>query len=489
MRAKLHYLGMAIIIPVYGIQVCPFIESQDPLEVFSLISGLMLASYLVRTYLFTRMIDRLPLARQAWRLFVLDFGILVASGLFLSGYNWIINDFPLASGLKVLIGIAAMGLFASADLALEREREIARVVEEKNLVLKISTDYFPLTSRLAIFSGAFILLLVIVFLLLIIKDLDWLVSVGHTVSLKSASVSILKEFAFVFLVVLVETLNIIQSFTRNLNLFLGRENGVLKQVTSGNYDIHVPVSSNDEFGVMAMHTNQMIRQIREHSREINLTRDATILTLASLAETRDNETGAHILRTQRYVRALAIQLREHPRFKHELDDETIELMYKSAPLHDIGKVGIPDEILLKPGKLTDAEYTVMKRHAEIGAEALNLPGAQLNTNSFLALAREIALTHHERWDGTGYPNGLEGEEIPVSGRLMAVADVYDALITKRVYKPAFAHDKAVQIIREGRATHFDPDVVDALLAIEEQFRHIAEKYSDVRYERQLQETF
>lgn len=485
MRAQLHYLGMAIIIPVYGIQVCPFVESQNPVEVFILIAGSLLAAFLLRTFLFARKVDSMPLTRQAWGMFIFDLGILVAAGLFLSGYNWVINDFPIASGLKVLVGIVAMGLFASADLALEHEREVARIVQEKGLALKISTDFFPLTSRLAFFSGAFILFLLAVLLLLIIKDLDWLTTAEQTVSLKGASVSILKEFVFVFVVVIVETLNIIRSFTRNLNMFLDRENSVLEQVTAGTYDIQVPISSNDEFGVMAFHTNEMIRRIRKHAHEISLTRDATILTLASLAEARDNETGAHILRTQRYVRALAKKLQNHPRFREELDDATIELMYKSAPLHDIGKVGIPDRILLKPGKLTDEEFAIMKQHAEIGARALNISESQLGENSFLDLAREIALAHHEKWDGSGYPKGLKGEEIPVSGRLMAVADVYDALITRRVYKPPFTHEKAMRIILDGKGTHFDPDIIDALLEIENEFIAIAEKYSDAQYDKQL----
>jgi response regulator RpfG family c-di-GMP phosphodiesterase len=334
---------------------------------------------------------------------------------------------------------------------------------------------------MAFFSGAFVLLLVGVFSLLVIKDLDWLISVENTVPLIEAKVSILKEFGFVFVVVLAEATNIILSFTRNLNLFLGKENRVLEKVTSGYYETHVPISSNDEFGVMALHTNEMIRRIRERTHELNRTRDVTILTLASLAETRDNETGAHILRTQRYVRALAQHLSDQPRYTDVLDEETIDLLYKSAPLHDIGKVGIPDDILLKPGKLTDEEFVIMKTHASLGADALKIAEESLGSNSFLNLAREIALTHHEKWDGSGYPSGLKGDEIPLSGRLMAVADVYDALISKRIYKPAFSHDKAMGILREGRGGHFDPDVVDALNAIEDQFVEIAETYSDEQY--------
>ena len=203
------------------------------------------------------------------------------------------------------------------------------------------------------------------------------------------------------------------------------------------------------------------------------------MAMASLAETRDNETGNHIRRTQNYVRALAKKLQAHPKFAAALTDATIEMLYKSAPLHDIGKVGIPDAILLKPGKLTPEEFEIMKTHTTLGRDAIvaaeNLIDAP---SSFLQLAREIAHYHQEKWDGSGYPEKLAGEAIPLSARLMAVADVYDALISRRVYKPPFPREKAVGIIREGRGTHFDPDMVDAFLAIEEEFHAIAERYAD-----------
>ena len=383
-----------------------------------------------------------------------------------------------------MVGILAMGLFASTDAALDRERLIAHRVENEGLRLEITKDFFPLTARMAMQAGGFVLLLGGVFFLLIIKDLDWLIGVENTLSLDQASMSILKELGFVFAIASLECTNIIISFTRNLNLFFTRQNDALAKVASGFYDTQVPISSNNEFGVMASHTNKMIKQIRERTDELNNTRDVTILTLASLAEARDNETGAHLLRTQRYVKALAQELRTHARFSDELDDETIELLYKSAPLHDIGKVGIPDAILLKPGKLTDDEFEIMKGHAKIGADALDIGEAQLGTSSFLSFARSIALTHHEKWDGSGYPAGLRGDDIPVSGRLMAIADVYDALISKRVYKPAFSHDKAMEIIRKGRGSHFDPDIVDALNTIEDQFIEIADQFSDTIYEQE-----
>lgn len=221
-------------------------------------------------------------------------------------------------------------------------------------------------------------------------------------------------------------------------------------------------------------------EVQTRTRDIQRIKEVAIVAMASLAETRDNETGNHIRRTQNYVRALAEHLSGQPEFSGALDAETIDLLYKSAPLHDIGKVGIPDNILLKPGKHTVEEFEIMKTHTTLGAEAILVAEEALGDSevSFLRYARQIAQTHHEKWDGSGYPNGLKCEDIPLSGRLMAVADVYDALITKRVYKPAFPYDKAIKMILEGRDTHFDPRIVDALLQIEGRFIEIANNFAD-----------
>jgi HD-GYP domain-containing protein (c-di-GMP phosphodiesterase class II) len=224
-------------------------------------------------------------------------------------------------------------------------------------------------------------------------------------------------------------------------------------------------------------------EVRRRTREVEMIQDVTIVAMASLAESRDNETGNHIRRTQNYVLALAKELRTYPRFKAALDDKTIEMLYKSAPLHDIGKVGIPDAILLKPGKLTPAEFEIIKTHTTIGRDSIAAAEKLIDAPStFLRLAREIAHYHQEKWDGSGYPEGLRGDDIPISARLMALADVYDALISRRVYKPPFPHELAVSIIREGSGKHFDPDVVDAFLRIEGQFRAIAERFADTEEE-------
>jgi response regulator RpfG family c-di-GMP phosphodiesterase len=221
-------------------------------------------------------------------------------------------------------------------------------------------------------------------------------------------------------------------------------------------------------------------ELLHRSKEMELIKDTTIIALSSLAETRDNETGNHIRRTQNYIRALAVQLKNHPRFSHFLTDENITLLYKIAPLHDVGKVGIPDCILHKPGKLTADEFEIMKTHAALGGNAIASAVKGLNASSpFLDMAYQIAMSHHEKWNGSGYPEGLYGESIPIPARLMALADVYDALSCRRVYKSAIEHEEVLTIIREGRGKHFDPDVVDAFEAIQLQFLEIAEKYRDV----------
>ncbi len=218
-------------------------------------------------------------------------------------------------------------------------------------------------------------------------------------------------------------------------------------------------------------------------RELLLTQDITIESMANLAEYRDPETGGHIKRTRRYVRLLAAHIKQLDKYKGFLNDANIDMLYKSAPLHDIGKVGIPDHILLKQGRLTEEEFEVMKTHTTIGRDVIESSVSKLGKKSFLTIAAEMAYSHQEKWDGSGYPQGLKGDGIPISGRLMALADVYDALISKRVYKPPFSHAKSVDIIKKARGTLFDPDMVDAFLEIHEEFRNIARKFADSKEER------
>jgi len=220
-------------------------------------------------------------------------------------------------------------------------------------------------------------------------------------------------------------------------------------------------------------------EIARRLAENELTQEVSIRALAHLAETRDPETGNHILRTQSYVQQLALRLQSHPRFATRLSDRYIQLLVRSAPLHDIGKVGIPDAILQKPGPLTPDEWKIMRAHARFGSEAIEMAERDATRPvQFLALAKEIAHWHHEKWDGSGYPDSLAGEAIPLSARLMALADVFDALISPRVYKAPMSLEAAREIIAAGRGNHFDPDMVDAFLEGFDDFVAIARQHSD-----------
>jgi putative two-component system response regulator len=206
--------------------------------------------------------------------------------------------------------------------------------------------------------------------------------------------------------------------------------------------------------------------------------ELAIFALARLAESRDLETGAHVERVQKYAKVLATELAKGEKYKGTIDGEYVRLMYQTCPLHDIGKVGIPDAVLLKPGKLSERETAIMKTHAQIGAQTLDAALVRFPNAKFLRMARQIAASHHEKYDGTGYPQGLKGEEIPLCGRIVALADVYDALTSRRVYKPAMTHDQARTILVRESGSHFDPDVVTAFLACEGEFAAIMESLRD-----------
>ncbi|WP_261843359.1 HD domain-containing phosphohydrolase [Aliamphritea ceti] len=476
-RTNVHYLLALLLFSFYGIQVCPFLDSLSPLQlllpillVFSLQWGLRL--------LLENNVNQQPIKQQVSYQFKLDLGLFLAGALALGAYNLLRYDFPIESGGKILVGMGVLGFMIACDLALAREHKIAAKLQQTGEHIEPDETPYPLTQKFTWFAAICAFSVIGVVFLVINKDLEWLIHTGDAIPLETSQRYILIEISFVVAIIMAYILTIIAGYSRNLKFFISAENHVLEQVSQGELNIKVPVTSNDEFGLMAVRTNNMITALENRTQELSITRDASILGLASLAETRDNETGGHILRTQNYVKALAEALRKNSGYNHALDDHTIELYYKSAPLHDVGKVGIPDRILLKPGKLTDEEFEIMKQHPQIGADALSVAEEKLGTNDFLRYAREISLTHHEKWDGSGYPNGLSGTDIPVSGRLMALADVYDALISARVYKPAFSHEKAKQIILEGNGSHFDPDVVDAFLTAEQQFIDIAEQFAD-----------
>ena len=235
----------------------------------------------------------------------------------------------------------------------------------------------------------------------------------------------------------------------------------------------------DDYIAKPFHPSELQMRIRVGERLLALeSRDLMIFALAKLADSRDNETGGHLERIREYCKLLCIELATYPEYKETIDEVFIRSIYDTSPLHDIGKVGIPDRILLKPGRLTEEEFKIMTEHARIGGETLQAVSDAQPEAAFLRMACQIAMTHHERWDGTGYPSGLKAEEIPLCGRIVAVADVYDALTSRRVYKPAYSHDVAVNIICDGAGSHFDPGIVRGFVALQEHFRQVKERLND-----------
>ncbi|SON48830.1 HD domain-containing phosphohydrolase [Vibrio tapetis] len=470
---KLYVIAGALF-GIYGGRVCPMLETLTASEVLTHVSITFTFLFLTRHFL---------LVHSSWmkalKIAQLDTLAFFTASIPLALYYNLMSDFPLDSNLKVLFGMTLFGFFTGTILQLvAKMKKMDSLSHADHQEFQLKGERQSMVKQMI---GLVVLLLVTLTLMLALvalKDIFWLKNNPERIFDGSGQISVIKEFVYISAILGGYAITIMLLWTKLMKRVLFSQECSLLMVTKGEMDTRLPVFSNDELGVMATLTNTMLDTLQSSQNEIKTTRDVAITSLAALAESRDNETGAHIIRTQEYVRSLALHLADTPQHQEQLTPDYVELLYKSAPLHDVGKVGIPDAVLLKPGKLTFDEFEIMKQHPEIGAKALSIAEQHLGSSSFLQVAKEISLSHHEKWDGSGYPLGLSGQSIPLSGRLMAVADVYDALISKRVYKPAFTHDEAKEIIIKGKGAHFDPDVVDAFVAMEHEFMAIAKQYSD-----------
>jgi putative two-component system response regulator len=256
---------------------------------------------------------------------------------------------------------------------------------------------------------------------------------------------------------------------------------ILLTARKSNEDVVEGLSAGaDDFMIKPFYPSELRVRIRAGERILALeSRDLTIFALAKLAESRDPEMGEHLERLRRYAKVLAEHLAELPKYRGVIDAEFLRLLFLTAPLHDIGKVAIRDDVLMKSGRLTVDEYEILKTHTTQGADTLEAALDQHPEAAFLCMARDIALTHHERYDGTGYPAGLAGDDIPLAGRIVALADVYDAMTSARVYKEPFDHETARHLIVTERGKQFDPDVVDGFVASEKDFVEIGGHFADV----------
>ncbi len=288
---------------------------------------------------------------------------------------------------------------------------------------------------------------------------------GYEVCRQLKSESQLKDIPVVFLSALSETMDKVKAFNEGGVDYIAKPFAFEEVQARVQTHLKIHYLQQD----LERHNKDLAQLVEEKVKEISDSQIATIFAIAHLAETRDNETGAHLERTRDYCRMLAAWLGGHPRDRDTITEDYVRRIYETSPLHDIGKVGVPDAVLLKPGKLTAAEFEEVKKHTTIGAETLKQVEIRYPGNKFIAMGEEIARSHHEKWDGSGYPDGLAGESIPLSARIMALVDVYDALRSRRPYKEAFTHEKSRHIIVGDKGKHFDPLVVEAFLALENKF--------------------
>ncbi|MEM6616244.1 MAG: HD domain-containing phosphohydrolase [Pseudomonadota bacterium] len=476
-----HYGIAVLLLSFYSIAVCPLIRTFDPISVVATFSIALGAAFALRM-LAVKLIARFNAMEVTnLRIFAFDFVFLAAVGMALClYYETRYQFFPWHSAAKIIFGFASMSFFIALDLALHREATLRKALFASGASLRLQEHFTPIRRKFVFVAITSFLLAASITILVVMKDIHWIAR--HPDQLETAKLAIIGEILFVAGVMSGYVVRVLKGFADRVGQNLNDINTVLAKVRAGDLSATLPITSVDEFGRSAALTNHMIDCLSERTNELQNSYEAILAVCMRLASLHDDETGGHIARTQAYVDILTSQLMKTGKYRDVITPRDRTLYTMAAPLHDIGKVGIPEGVLRKPGKLSHDEFELMKTHTLIGDDALGAAERDVGKIEFLDVARGIAIAHHEKWDGSGYPNALAGEDIPLPARIMALADVYDALRSARPYKSAFDHEKARGLILEGRGSHFDPDVVDAFLAAEERFIAISREQENASSE-------
>ncbi len=399
-----------------------------------------------------------------------ELGVFIAGGAVIGIVNTVFHGFPAASGLKAMLGFVTIGVFAGVDQAFVQTRIR---FEQGGMPSFPTKPRSPFAVRLGLSFGLVTALVIGIISLLLLRGIED-GRIRDPQSFRRLAI----EFAFVFAVILCYVANAARGAEKLLAKAVSEQVQTLGEARDGRAQRRAVIGTQDEIGFVSAEINHLLDELDRAHETTTRTNDAIMKALIGLAGARDNETGDHLQRTQRYVGILCSQLAGHPEYAATLTPSAIADIVSAAPLHDIGKVAVPDAILRKPGRLTSDEYEVMKTHVSHGLAVINKVIADVGVTPYLAAARDVIAGHHEHWNGAGYPFGLKGAEIPLAGRVMALADVYDALRSERIYKAAMTHEEARQTLIDGAGTQFDPLVVAAFLVVEPQFDRIATSFTD-----------
>lgn len=461
-----HHGLAAVFVTLYGYHVCNIISGLDLLVWSLTLVPVILAQWVLRCLVASVAPSAIPVDAPAGA-FSLELLVFALGGGLIGIINAKVHGVPIMNGVKVALSFLALGLFAAFEQAI---LSVRHRLSHGGLPDTVETVRFSLAARLAWLLAAMIALVVAISGALMLRLLDEPgPDTGRALAVELA-VLFVSFFAYVsYLVMRARSV---------FALVISEQLAALDQVELGGAFGRARVGMRDELGMVSTRINRMLNALHASERQRAKSNAAMLRGLIGLAGARDNETGQHLARTQSYIELLAAKLAKNPRFATAVTPDFIMLLVAAAPLHDIGKVAISDAILLKPGKLTDEEFAVMQTHVMEGVRVIDAIIAEAGETPFIVVAREIVAGHHEKFDGSGYPCGLKADDIPLSARLMAVADVYDALRTQRVYKSAVDRDTARQMIIHGAGKHFDPDIVAAFLLVEPEMARLAETMAD-----------